>query len=91
MAAYALTAGRRGGRFSAGRLSGGGGGQTPALLGHPPQPRLRRGCEHPDGSADGCDLVQARAEDAMHSITLQEPLERYEEKLSCFNKNISSV
>ena len=36
---------------------------------------------------DCYDLVQAKAEDAMRSITLQEVLERYEERLVQFEKN----
>ena len=36
---------------------------------------------------DCYDLVQSKAEDAMRSITLQEVLERYEERLVQFEKN----
>ena len=39
---------------------------------------------------DCYDIVQSRAEDAMRSITLQEILDRYQEKVVCFNKKLSS-
>ena len=38
---------------------------------------------------DCYDLVQAKAGDAMRSITLQEVLDRYEEKLSHFSETLS--
>ena len=38
---------------------------------------------------DCYDLVQAKAEDAMRSITLQEVLDRYEEKLSRLSETLS--
>ena len=38
---------------------------------------------------DCYDMVQRRAEDAMRSITLQEILDRYEEKLSRLGEKIS--
>ena len=38
---------------------------------------------------DCYDLVQAKAEDAMRSITLQEVLDRYEEKLSHLSETLS--
>lgn len=40
---------------------------------------------------DCYDLVQARAEEAMRSITLQEIVDRYEEKLACLGVKTQSV
>lgn len=37
---------------------------------------------------DCYDLIQERAEEAMRSITLQEILDRYTEKLSCLGQNV---